>query len=45
MWCPTSVAMAAIKALSTLPSEKVVRTMSSTPEPKQNTSLAPGAAT
>ena len=37
--------MAPIWALSTLPIEKVVRSMSSTPVPKQKTSRAPGAAT
>ena len=37
--------MAPICALSRVPSENVVRSMSSTPEPKQKTRRAPGAAT
>ena len=45
MKCPTSVAMAPMSALSTQPMEKVVRSMSRTPEPKQKTRRAPGAAT
>ena len=45
MKCPTSVAMAPMSALSTQPMEKVVRSMSRTPDPKQKTRRAPGAAT
>ena len=37
--------MAPMSALSSEPSAKVVRSMSSTPEPKQKMSRAPGAAT
>ena len=45
MWWPTSVAIAAMRPLSREPSAKVVRSMSSTPDPKQKMSRAPGAAT
>ena len=45
MWWPTSVAMAAMSPLSREPSANVVRSMSSTPDPKQKMSRAPGAAT
>ncbi len=44
-WWPTSVAMAPMSALSTLPIEKVVRSISRTPVPEQKMSRAPGAAT